>query len=43
MGTHSPSHETLPCCTLVKGQYGVPGPARLIDAALRREAKVNRY
>lgn len=28
---------------LVKGQYKVPGPARLIDAAMRAEAKVNRY
>ncbi|ANY08085.1 MSMEG_1061 family FMN-dependent PPOX-type flavoprotein [Pseudonocardia sp. HH130630-07] len=28
---------------LVKGQYRVPGPARVIDAAMRREAKANRY
>ena len=28
---------------LAKGQYGVPGPARLIDAAFRREAKANQY
>lgn len=28
---------------LVKGQYRVPGPARVIDAALRRDGRVNRY
>lgn len=28
---------------LVKGQYRIPGPAKLIDAAMRREAKANRY
>lgn len=28
---------------LVKGQYRVPGPARAIDAALRRDGRVNRY
>lgn len=28
---------------LVKGQYGIPGPARLIDAAFRREAEANQY
>lgn len=28
---------------LVKGQYRVPGPARAIDAALRRDGRVNQY
>lgn len=28
---------------LVKGQYAVPGPARGIDAALRRDGRVNQY
>ena len=28
---------------LVKGQYQVPGPARAIDAALRRDGRVNQY
>lgn len=28
---------------LVKGQYRVPGPARVIDAALRRDGRVNQY
>ncbi|MFP5072949.1 MSMEG_1061 family FMN-dependent PPOX-type flavoprotein [Pseudonocardia nantongensis] len=43
-------HETWPARgevpsagKLVKGQYGLPGPAKLIDAALNRDAKVNRY
>ncbi|ALE74596.1 Phosphohydrolase (MutT/nudix family protein) [Pseudonocardia sp. Ae168_Ps1] len=28
---------------LVKGQYRIPGPAKAIDVALRRDAKVNQY
>ncbi|WFG42760.1 MSMEG_1061 family FMN-dependent PPOX-type flavoprotein [Pseudonocardia alni] len=28
---------------LVKGQYRVPGPVRAIDAALRRDGRVNQY
>lgn len=28
---------------MVRGQHGGPMPARLIDAALRRDARVNRY
>jgi PPOX class probable FMN-dependent enzyme len=28
---------------MVRSQHGVPVPARLIDAALRRDARVNRY
>jgi uncharacterized protein len=39
-----PTKDEVPSAgKLVKGQYGVPGPARLIDAALRRDAKANRY
>lgn len=28
---------------LVKGQYRMPGPARVIDAAMRRDSRVNQY
>ena len=28
---------------LVKGQYRIPGPARVLDAAMRREARANQY
>jgi uncharacterized protein len=39
-----PAKEDVPSAgQIVRGQHGVPMPARLIDAALRRDARVNRY
>ena len=39
-----PGTGTVPSAgKLVKGQYAVPGPARAIDAALRRDGRVNQY
>lgn len=39
-----PDRSAVPSAgKLVKGQYGVPGSAELIDAALTRDATANRY
>jgi PPOX class probable FMN-dependent enzyme len=39
-----PAEDDVPSAgQLVRSQSGVPMPARLIDAALRRDARVNRY